>query len=39
MDDSGSILEDPLIEGNTRGYDKAKYRKEKIGLERFRGYN
>lgn len=39
MDDSGSILEDPLVEGNTRGYDKAKNRKERIDLERFRRYN
>lgn len=39
MDDSGSISEDPLVEGNTGGYDEAENREERVGLERFRRHN
>lgn len=36
MDDSGSIQEDPFVEGNTRGYDEAENRLKRGGFESFR---
>lgn len=36
MDDSGSILEDPFVESNTRGYEETEHREEGVGLEKFK---